>query len=213
VGRAHRSHTVAPASHRRTLRPLHDHPARGVGVGRDHRRAEGAGSLGGECFARRRGPVLLFGLWWLYFLEPAGEGLASHRSRSFLWGYGHYLLFAAIAAIGAALEVAVEAGTSEAGTHGAGTPAAISPLVLGYALAIPVALFFVLLFLLHAVIAERAATRPFGFAVAAAIVLLVPLGAPSFGVPPTIVLIALVTSALTATSIVDNVRRAARGAQ
>jgi low temperature requirement protein LtrA len=159
------------------------------------------------------GLVLLFGLWWLYFLEPAGEGLASHRSRSFLWGYGHYLLFAAIAAIGAALEVAVEAGTSEAGTHGAGTPAAISPLVLGYALAIPVALFFVLLFLLHAVIAERAATRPFGFAVAAAIVLLVPLGAPSFGVPPTIVLIALVTSALTATSIVDNVRRAARGAQ
>ena len=159
------------------------------------------------------GLVLLFGLWWLYFLEPAGEGLASHRSRSFLWGYGHYLLFAAIAAIGASLEVAVEAGTYEAGTHGSGTHAAVSPLVVGYALAIPVALFFVLLFLLHAAIEDHVATRPLGLAVAAAMVLLVPLGAPAYGVPMTIVLIALLTSALTATSIVDNVRRAARGAQ
>ncbi|QNE48275.1 low temperature requirement protein A [Glaciihabitans sp. INWT7] len=169
------------------------------------------------------GLVLLFGLWWLYFLEPAGDGLASHRSRSFLWGYGHYALFAAIAAIGAALEVAVEAGTSgngtpeagavEAGTIEAGTHAAISPPIVGYALAIPVALFFVLLYLLHAAIEEQVATRPLALAVAAATVLLVPLGAPFYGVPMTIVLIALVTSALTATSIVDNVRRAARGAQ
>ncbi|CAN5542293.1 low temperature requirement protein A [soil metagenome] len=156
----------------------------------------------GLVFVAGGGLVLLFALWWLYFLEPAGEGLASHRPRSFIWGYGHYLLFAAIAAIGAALEVAVEAGGH----------AVIPPVVIGYAFAIPVAVFFVLLFVLHAAIEDEVATRPLGLAVAAVIVMLLPLGAPAYGVPMTVVLVALVTSALTATSIVDNVRRSARGA-
>jgi low temperature requirement protein LtrA len=52
--------------------------------------------------------VLLFALWWLYFLEPAGEALSNRRHRSYLWGYGHYGIFAALTALGAGLEVAVE---------------------------------------------------------------------------------------------------------
>ena len=32
------------------------------------------------------GLVLLFALWWMYFLEPAGDGLAANRHRSFLLG-------------------------------------------------------------------------------------------------------------------------------
>ncbi|MHC5794623.1 low temperature requirement protein A [Lacisediminihabitans sp. FW035] len=156
----------------------------------------------GLVFVAGGGLVLLFALWWLHFLEPAGEGLAAHRPRSFIWGYGHYLLFAAIAAIGAALEVAVEAGEH----------AVVPPVVIGYALAIPVALFFVLLYLLHSAIEDAVATRPLGLAVAAVIVLIIPLGAAAYGVAVTVVLVALVTSVLTATSIVDNVRRSARGA-
>jgi len=50
-------------------------------------------------------------------------------------------------------------------------------------------------------------------AVPAAIVLLLPLGTPGYGVPVTIALVALVTSALTAASMVDNARRTARGPQ
>ncbi|WP_431198177.1 low temperature requirement protein A [Leifsonia xyli] len=46
------------------------------------------------------GLVLLFALWWLYFLEPAAEGLSSKRGRSFYWGYGHYFVFASLAALG-----------------------------------------------------------------------------------------------------------------
>ncbi|MFC7642094.1 low temperature requirement protein A [Streptosporangium lutulentum] len=54
------------------------------------------------------GLVLLFALWWLYFLTPVGEGLSDRRHRSYLWGYGHYGIFAALAALGADLEVMVE---------------------------------------------------------------------------------------------------------
>jgi hypothetical protein len=60
---------------------------------------------------------------------------------------------------------------------------------------------------------ERCALRSLGRAVAAAIVLLLPLGAPGYGVPVTVARVALVTSALTAASIVDNARRMARGPQ
>ncbi|MGR6998534.1 low temperature requirement protein A [Yinghuangia aomiensis] len=52
--------------------------------------------------------MLLFALWWLYFRLPAGHGLLSRREASCLWGYGHYGVFAGLAALGAGLEVAVE---------------------------------------------------------------------------------------------------------
>ena len=63
---------------------------------------------------------------------------------------------------------------------------------------------------------QRCALRSLGPAVPAvpaAIVLLLPLGAPGYGVPVTIALVALVTSALTAASMADNARRTARGPQ
>ena len=60
---------------------------------------------------------------------------------------------------------------------------------------------------------EHRVSSPLGVAVAAASMLLVSLGAAAYGATVTIVLVALVTSALTATSIVDNVRRTARGAK
>ncbi len=52
------------------------------------------------------GTGLTFGLWWSYFILPAGDLLHRHRERNFGWGYGHIPLFAALAAIGAGLHVA-----------------------------------------------------------------------------------------------------------
>lgn len=52
--------------------------------------------------------LLVFCLWWMYFLLPSGEALHHHRERAWGWGYGHYLLFAAIAAIGSGLEVVAD---------------------------------------------------------------------------------------------------------
>lgn len=42
----------------------------------------------------------------MYFSLPHGEALHRHRDRAFAWGYGHLLLFAAVAGVGAGLHVA-----------------------------------------------------------------------------------------------------------
>jgi low temperature requirement protein LtrA len=52
------------------------------------------------------GVGLTFGLWWTYFAIPWADILHHHRERSFFWGYGHMLIYAAITAGGAGLHVA-----------------------------------------------------------------------------------------------------------
>jgi low temperature requirement protein LtrA len=94
--------------------------------------------------------MLLFGLWWFYFLKPAAAGLEHRRELSFLWGYGHYVIFAALAALGAGLEVAVEAITHHI--------AAPTPLV-AYAVALPVAVVLVVVWALHAPLTPRRRSR------------------------------------------------------
>jgi low temperature requirement protein LtrA len=56
------------------------------------------------------GVGIVFSLWWLYFARSAGGQLGGRGSsvRSFAWGYGHYLIFAATAAIGAGLDARVD---------------------------------------------------------------------------------------------------------
>jgi low temperature requirement protein LtrA len=49
---------------------------------------------------------LIFATWWTYFVLPWAHVLRLHRERSFLWGYGHIVIFASLAAIGAGLHVA-----------------------------------------------------------------------------------------------------------
>ncbi|MFJ4169952.1 low temperature requirement protein A [Paenarthrobacter sp. NPDC089714] len=52
------------------------------------------------------GTGLAFGMWWIYFILPSGKSLHLQRHRSFLFGYGHMIVFASIAATGAGLHVA-----------------------------------------------------------------------------------------------------------
>jgi low temperature requirement protein LtrA len=59
------------------------------------------------------GLVIVAALWWLYFAVPAGGGLEAYRRWSFAWGYGHYVPFAALAALGSGLEVAVSASVGD----------------------------------------------------------------------------------------------------
>lgn len=146
------------------------------------------------------GLVLLFTLWWLYFSEPAGEGLVKRRDRSYIWGYGHYFIYASLAAIGAALEVAVVAATHSIET---------SEVVIGYALAIPVTVFVVLLWLLHAPIVERVIIPPAATIVAAVAIMLLPLAAPAIGVLGVTVAITATAVALLAVALIWE-RRPAR---
>jgi low temperature requirement protein LtrA len=129
------------------------------------------------------GFVLLCALWWLYFLEPAGDGLAERRHRSYLWGYGHYGLFASLAALGSGLKIAVEQ---------TARPLEISPVATGYAVAAPVGLFILLLWAVHRPIVARPALWPAVALGGVAAILVAPLGARQIGVPAVIAVIAAV---------------------
>ncbi len=81
------------------------------------------------------GLLVVVGIWWIYFLAGDDEGLTSLRV-ALTWGYGHYVVFAGIAATGAGLEVAVDA--EEHTAHVSATTAA-------FAVAIPIALVLLVL--------------------------------------------------------------------
>lgn len=51
------------------------------------------------------GVVISFSLWWAYYLIPSAPVLAVRRDKFVVWVYGHIVLFAAIAAVGAGLHV------------------------------------------------------------------------------------------------------------
>ncbi|MFJ3655057.1 low temperature requirement protein A [Streptomyces nigra] len=86
------------------------------------------------------GLLIIFSAWWVYFVVPIHGHLRSNR-ESFLWGYGHYVVFASAAAIGAGLEVAVEESLHEA--H-------ISTLAASAAVTLPTALYLLTVWALHA---------------------------------------------------------------
>ncbi len=52
------------------------------------------------------GTGLTFGMWWVYFVIPAAPLLHAYPQRSFVFGYGHLLIFGAIVATGAGLHAA-----------------------------------------------------------------------------------------------------------
>ena len=143
--------------------------------------AKVSGSLVGVAAA---GFVLLCALWWLYFLEPAGDGLAARRHRSYLWGYGHYGLFASLAALGSGLKIAVEQTAH---------PLEISPVVTGYAVAVPAGLFVLLLWVVHQPIVVSPVLRPGVTLSGVAAILVAPLGARQIGVPSVVAVIAAVS--------------------
>nr|WP_167218566.1 low temperature requirement protein A [Kribbella shirazensis] len=118
------------------------------------------------------GLVILFALWWLYFLHPAGPRLEDRRDRSYRWGYGHYGLFASLAALGAGLEVAVEQTGHE--LH-------LSPTGASYAVAVPAACFIGLLWAVHRCIGELSGFHGGTALAGIAILLVLPLATPVIG--------------------------------
>jgi low temperature requirement protein LtrA len=130
--------------------------------------------------------VLMFSLWWLYFLQNSGDGLAKERRLAYVWGYGHYGIFASLAALGAGLEVAVSS---------AGHPLAVSQSGIGFTIAIPVAVYLVLLWRLNAPLLDTPVIRPVVVGPAALVILVAPEFATLIGLPALVAVIAI-TSAL-----------------
>jgi low temperature requirement protein LtrA len=108
------------------------------------------------------GLLIAYSMWWMYFDRPVHDLLTS-LGKAIFWGYGHYFVFAAAAAVGAGLAVCVD----EAAHH-----AKVSAVGAGAAVAIPVAIYLVCLWILHDR-PEYRQTRWFG-PIAAALVLLTP---------------------------------------
>jgi low temperature requirement protein LtrA len=141
------------------------------------------------------GLVLLFALWWLYFLEPAAEGLQTNRGRSFYWGYGHYFVFASLAALGAGLEVAVQRDAAHA---------QVPDIAAEYAVGLPVAVFLITLYVLHAPLVREAVIGPVRTGIAVLLVLAVPLASPVIGLAGVIAAIALIAAALVAATLIGH---------
>jgi low temperature requirement protein LtrA len=146
-----------------------------------------SGVTGGLITVGVAGLVILVGLWWVYFLQPAGQALARRRTWSFYWGYGHYLLFAAVAAVGAGLEVAVEV----TGHH-----TTVGALTAGLVVAIPVAATLVLIWTVHRPLVERSEVPGVAVFGAAALMIAAGRAAPALGLPAVVVVIAVLTVAV-----------------
>jgi low temperature requirement protein LtrA len=129
------------------------------------------------------GLLLVFGLWWSYFKHAASIGQGEGAIAPFLWGYGHYVIFAAVAAMGAGLAVAVDT-TLEA--------LPLSAAMTALTVAVPVVAFLAAAGVLHARPATIRVWTP--FAVFAPIVLVAALSAAWIGVPLAILAMGLLLS-------------------
>jgi low temperature requirement protein LtrA len=75
--------------------------------------------------------IVVFAMWWLYFSRE--DHLSGNDiRRAFLWGYGHFVIFASGAAVGAGFAVLVDVVTHHA---------EISHVTAKYAVAVPVCLY------------------------------------------------------------------------
>ncbi len=95
------------------------------------------------------GVGLTFGIWWSYFLFPSGDLLHHHRARSPIWGNGHIPLFIAVVAVGGGLHLAA---------YSLGGEATLSPTATILAVAVPVAAYIVLVYVLFGALTR--ALRP-----------------------------------------------------
>lgn len=93
------------------------------------------------------GVGLTFGMWWVYFATPFGEVLEQRRARGYLFGYGHILVFGGIAGTGAGLHLA----GLQLEHH-----STIGNATVVLALAVPLGLYLLVVYLLHALLLSEA---------------------------------------------------------
>lgn len=93
------------------------------------------------------GILIVFFMWWMYFDMPgeqvvarARKGFTESLQGPFIWGYGHYVVFASAAAAGAGLAVAVDQATHHS---------KLTETQAGFAITVPVAVFLLAVWILH----------------------------------------------------------------
>lgn len=156
--------------------------------------AVSAGGLSGSLLMLSAGGLLLiFGMWWSYFKRPAAEALRASPGSVFAWGYGHFAVFASVAALGAGLQVAAETTQHTAGPGSVGAALTV---------AVPVAIYLTLVGLLQArtpglrLVAAR-------FAAAAALVLLAAALAAVLPLSVAVLAMGVVLTALISADVIE----------
>lgn len=119
------------------------------------------------------GMALTFGLWWTYWTTPAAAMLQAHRERSFVWGYGHIAIYAALAAVGAGLHVAAVFLEGESHLDATGTVLAV---------AVPVGVFVLANYAIFRVVTRSADPFHLGLVAGAAVLLVAAVLAAAAGV-------------------------------
>ncbi|NSC24014.1 low temperature requirement protein A [Streptomyces albus subsp. chlorinus] len=145
------------------------------------------------------GLLLVLALWWIYF-TGGGAGLTSLRI-ALVWGYGHYGVFAALAALGAGLETALDAAEHHA--H-------LSERAAALTVAVPVVAVLLLLGVLHRAAGTGAVGHGLLVVAGALVVSALALAAPALGVGPAVLGMGLAVAATLAANLVV-FRRRGRG--
>ena len=114
------------------------------------------------------GLLIVFSLWWIYFIE--NEHLRTDRRRhAFIWGYMHFFIFGAAAALGSGLAVYLDVVTHEA--H-------LEASVAIYYIGIPIAVYLLALWVARDVFHDIGKMKPALPVMALAIIIATVLGAP-----------------------------------
>ncbi|MFF6867121.1 low temperature requirement protein A [Streptomyces ardesiacus] len=145
------------------------------------------------------GLLLVFALWWIYF--TGSEAALTTLRTALIWGYGHYVVFAALAAIGAGLEAALDA----AEHHGH-----LSTRAAGLAGAVPVMMTLLMLGALHRATRTGAVGHALLVLAGALMGLALGFSAPALGVGGAVLGMGLTVAATLAANLVTVRHRAER---
>jgi low temperature requirement protein LtrA len=140
------------------------------------------------------GLLLVFAVWWSYFKHSATEQIGRSLRSALVWGYGHYVVFASVAALGAGLQVVVD--TLAHSSH-------VTPMFAAFTVAVPVAVFLVVLALLNARMSRNQPVATHLVIVAALLVLLSALGTSFVPLPLTVMIMALLVTLLLVYHVAD----------
>ncbi|WP_310726517.1 low temperature requirement protein A [Streptomyces sp. N2A] len=119
------------------------------------------GELGSLLPIAAGGLLVVFCAYWIYFAVPIHLHLRSNR-QAFVWGYGHYLVFASAAAVGAGIEIAVEQAFGKTRLSTAAAAACVT---------VPAALFMFTVWLIHSRHQKRGPAQQLVLPVSAVLVL------------------------------------------
>ena len=159
----------------------------------------GGGLTPGLVLLATGGLLIVFSLWWLYFKRDHVDLIGHGRTMTWAFSYAHVLVFAAVAAVGAALAAAVDVVEHQS---------AASSRSVAFALAVPIAVYSLVLGVLHA-----AADRDPRTAVPAATLAVVVLAVAAVGpqAPVAVLLVGLATAGAVVQHVLVAQRRLAQG--